>query len=317
VQILSIGKKKRIYAIGFSPSGRDLAAVCGDGFVRIWDTSTGKVLQSISVEHSSFGYDLAFLDENRLAVSGTDLRWWDIPANGWNVIRSSRQWMVKLCVSPDGRYLADIDRSNTPAPWRTGLNLHDMRDQSLLPAMENAIYAAGGAAFSSDGKRLATGHMRLAGERQRSFGPLLGDYAVNVYEYVVHVREAPSGNILHSLDGWTQIVSNLGFSQDGKVLAGTAGGQLRIMDIEGKREIAAHKRGTKHFQGLSFTAEGSYLVTVSNDETVRVWETRTWQEHTTFNWKIGRLLNIAMAPDGLRAAAGSDSGKIVIWDLEE
>jgi hypothetical protein len=29
-----------------------------------------------------------------------------------------------------------------------------------------------------------------------------------------------------------------------------------------------------------------------------------------------RLLNISFAPDGLRAAAGSDRGQIVIWDVE-
>jgi hypothetical protein len=29
-----------------------------------------------------------------------------------------------------------------------------------------------------------------------------------------------------------------------------------------------------------------------------------------------RLLNIAISPDGLTAAAGSDQGKIVIWDLK-
>ena len=53
------------------------------------------------------------------------------------------------------------------------------------------------------------------------------------------------------------------------------------------------------------------------DETVRIWETNTWQEHTTFQWKIGKLLNIALSPEGLRAAAGGDKGQIVIWDVEE
>jgi WD40 repeat protein len=89
-----------------------------------------------------------------------------------------------------------------------------------------------------------------------------------------------------------------------------------VWDLESNRELALHKRGPKHFQGLSFTHDGRFLATVSNDTTVRIWDARTWQEHTTYTWQIGRLLNIAFAPDGLRAAAGSDQGQIVIWDVE-
>jgi len=38
---LSIGRKKRLHAVTFSPSGRDLAAVGGDNVLRVWDSFTG------------------------------------------------------------------------------------------------------------------------------------------------------------------------------------------------------------------------------------------------------------------------------------
>jgi WD40 repeat protein len=75
-----------------------------------------------------------------------------------------------------------------------------------------------------------------------------------------------------------------------------------------------HKRGTEHFQGLAFA--GGHLLTVSNDETVRVWNAHSWAERTTIHWTIGALINLAVSADGLRAAAGSDAGKVVVWDLE-
>jgi WD40 repeat protein len=112
-------------------------------------------------------------------------------------------------------------------------------------------------------------------------------------------------------------VSKLAFSPGGAVLVGTAGPHLRVWDVEAGREVAAHQRGTKHVQGLAFTAGGRCLVTVSNDETVRVWESQSWQEHRTYTWGIGKLLNIALDPGGFRAAAGSDRGQVVIWDLDD
>jgi WD40 repeat protein len=318
VQTLSIPKKKRIYAIAFAPSGRELAAVCGDGQLRVWDLGTGAVRRSAPVEHTSSGYDLAYLGEDRLALAGIDLRWWDVAADAWHPIAPGFSWARRIRVSPAGEYLVEVDQTRS-TDWAAGngLLVRATANWELLPAMPGSENTTGGVAFSLDSRLLATGHMTAIGERARNFGLVPGyQFLVNEYDYLVHVREMPTGRVIQLLDGWQQAVTNLAFSPDGTVLAGTAGPRLRVWDLAADREIALHKRGPKHFQGLSFTHDGRFLATVSNDETVRVWDTRSWREHTTFTWQIGRLLNIAFAPDGLRAAAGSDRGQIVIWDVE-
>jgi len=72
----------------------------------------------------------------------------------------------------------------------------------------------------------------------------------------------------------------------------------------------------KHFTGIAFHPSGKYLAATSNDETVKLYDTTTWEVAHTFTWDIGRMRSIAFSPDGTLAAAGSDKGKVVVWDVD-
>jgi WD40 repeat protein len=313
MQRLGIPKKKRIYAIAFSPDGRDLAAVCGDGTLRVWDTTTGQLRRTVAVPEAAVPTGLVYLAADHLLVVGMDLLAYDPVADELTTLMAGAGYLRQLALSPDGRFLGPMDLTSRTESG--GFRLVPGMTVGL-PVLIEAPDTTHGLAFSPDGRLLATGHILLAGTKMRSVGHGFGSFPVNAYDYVVYLREMPSGRIVKTIPGWQQGVRFLTFSPDGSVLVGTAGPRLRAWDLANDRELALHKRGTKHFQGLAFTADGRYLATVSNDETVRLWDARTWAEKTTFTWDVGRLLNIAFAPDGLRAAAGSDKGQIVVWDVE-
>jgi WD40 repeat protein len=316
MQRLAIPKKKRIHAIAFSPDGRDLAAVCGDGTLRVWDTTTGQLRHTLAVPQTSAGHHLLFLGPDLLLVAAADLVAYDLAAGEWKTLVAGVRWGRQVALSPDRAVAAEVESAGSTEYGGDGLVLYDTRSWTSLPDPPEARHTTGGVAFSPDGRFLATGHIVLAGTKMRSIGHGFGPFPVNAYDYVVHLRKVPPGRIIKTIPGWQQGVRFLTFSPDGSVLVGTAGPRLRVWDLAADRELACHKRGTKHFQGLAFTADGRYLATVSNDETVRLWDARTWAEKATFTWDVGRLLNIAFAPDGLRAAAGSDKGQIVLWDVD-
>jgi WD40 repeat protein len=310
---LSIGRKKRLHAVTFSPSGRDLAAVGGDNVLRVWDSFTGDLKHSVPVEETSSGYALAYLDETHLVFGGVQLRLWDLAADAWTVIDPINPLAVKLARSPDGRLLAKTEKTESIDWEREGLVLYDLNTRARLPVPADGINTTEGVAFSPDGRLLATAHLVRVGEQRKSLGAF-GHYMTHEYDYVVRVREMPSGRVVRTIPGWQQGVRFLAFGPGGSTLVGTAGPRLRVWDLTSDREIALHKRGTKHFQGLAFA--GGHLLTVSNDETVRVWNAHSWAELTIIHWTIGALINLAVSADGLRAAAGSDAGKVVVWDLE-
>jgi WD40 repeat protein len=48
---------------------------------------------------------------------------------------------------------------------------------------------------------------------------------------------------------------------------------------------------------------------------VKVWDVATGEERSSIDWGTGPLNGLAVAPDGLTAAAGGKDGRIVLWDL--
>ena len=72
----------------------------------------------------------------------------------------------------------------------------------------------------------------------------------------------------------------------------------------------------KHFTDIAVHPDGRRVIATCNEATVREFDAVTLRELRAYDWKAGRLRCVAIAPDGLTAAAGSDTGKVVVWDLE-
>jgi WD40 repeat protein len=58
------------------------------------------------------------------------------------------------------------------------------------------------------------------------------------------------------------------------------------------------------------------FVSGGQDATLRMWDTASGAQRCAFDWQIGKVYTVAIAPDGMRAAAGGERD-IVIWDVDE
>ena len=317
MQTLSIGKKKRIHALEFSPSGERVATASGDLQVRIWDLATGTVHGSRRPSGNIVRLRPCLSrTTDRLVFAGTEPA---VVGPCREQLEHDRAGITRGAGESRLPGLRPSRRSRSDALDRLGRRGQPDRARTtewqVQPAMPSLANTTGGVAFSRDGRYLATGHIERSAENTNY--RRVRQLRANDYDTSSTFARCPTaGSCRPSTAGSrrsrTSPSRRTALFVAARPARGCASGTSRV-----NREIALHKRGTKHFQGLSFTHDGRFLATVSNDETVRTSGIRgPGKEHTHSPGRSAACFNIVFAPDGLRAAAGSDSGQVVIWDVE-
>jgi WD40 repeat protein len=142
--------------------------------------------------------------------------------------------------------------------------------------------------------------------------------AVNKRETSLLLCDATSGKNRQVVASPVAIVTQMILNPAGDVLVIQGGMEFAVLSTE---EITApakviRNHNPRHFTALAFHPSGQYLAATSNDTTVKLYDTSTWQLARTFTWNIGRLRSIAFSPDGMLAAVGSDTGRILVWDVD-
>jgi WD40 repeat protein len=114
-------------------------------------------------------------------------------------------------------------------------------------------------------------------------------------------------------------VRALAFAPDGRLLAVAVGIMVHVRDVTsgtGTEVVACEGHGGV-INSVVFTPDGRALLGASSDETVRVWEAATGRPRGVFDWRLGAVHAVAVAPDGLTAAAAGEQSQVVLWDLDE
>ena len=66
---------------------------------------------------------------------------------------------------------------------------------------------------------------------------------------------------------------------------------------------------------VSFSPDGSQVVSGSDDETVRIWDVQSGQEVCKLEGHSGPVISVSFSPDGSQVVSGSYK-TIRIWDVQ-
>jgi WD40 repeat protein len=154
---------------------------------------------------------------------------------------------------------------------------------------------------------------------------LAGDRLVNVERnpdgperHVIVTRDAASGREISRIPTPQYGPDHLAITPDGRLLAALDQWSVLVWDLSRPEKPVAEMTlwTNRCLTGLDFDPSGRLLAVTCNDETVRLYDTATWGVARQFAWDVGRMRSVAFSPDGSRAAAGSDIGRVVVWDVD-
>jgi WD40 repeat protein len=306
MRILQAKEKRPLDLLAVS-SGGHVAAACSlfgvRGDVDVWEIASGQLIFTHPGGKQRV-VSLAFTpDGKRLIRSEMDkgiIASWVAGPSIAGIITDLRE--PEFAVSPDGNRLVVASRYG-PFGSVECWALSDQQFNKLWTISSNEVHWPSAPAFSADGMRVAVGATNMSNHIAAEF----------------HIRDATDGKVLLSIRGDSaEPPKQLAFSANrSKLLARSSGRIVKVFDtVTGQAVGELVHPGRPYVSGMAVHPNGTVACS-RNNGTVCFWDIEKGKLIRTLDWKLGKLVSVAFAPDGSIGAAGTEDGQVVVWDVDE
>jgi WD40 repeat protein len=241
----------------FAPDGRTLAGGGPRATVELYDVASGQKRQALP-GHAGVVYCLAFAPDGKTLAAGSGeaqkagaIKLWDtVKGRELRTLMGYEGHVQAVAWSPDGKMLAGGAKDGTVKLWEAATGKERL---SFLagPGKEQLGFLGWGGvkalAFSPDGRRLAV----ATGS-------------------TITLRDAGTGKVLVTLEGYSHEADSLAFSPDGRRLASGGGegelgrgGGVKLWDTATGLEVLSLGGPSEAISGVAFSPDGSRLATAA------------------------------------------------------
>lgn len=269
----------RVWAIAFSPDGKQVLTGCDDAKARIWEATSGAL--TATLDHPQMVRTATFSPDGEqfaTSTSGNQVRVWNSRTHQLVHTLGFGGHTGALTFSPDGRYLLTGSRDRRARLW-------DTRTGALAcPPIQHVSHVQA-VAFAPDGHTFAT-----AGE----------DRLVRVWQLPPSARDGPP--LEHA-----GIVWSAEYSPDGnRVLTGSGernqAGEAVLWDAATRTRIGPGLPHRDAVEQVAFSPDGTAFLTGTYKGEVRRWDAMTRAPLGAPVSREGMVNAAAFTPDGQRLA---------------
>jgi WD40 repeat protein len=123
-------------------------------------------------------------------------------------------------------------------------------------------------------------------------------------------------NARHRLPGWSHFLF-LTFARDSQTCIVGCEREFHVMETRAGNVLRRVIPPGEYFRDAAFVGSGRYLVTVDGTSVMRMWSAESWEVVREYDWAAGGLTCVTATPDGLTGVCGTDSGRLVLFDVDE
>ncbi|OBT60675.1 hypothetical protein VE03_09889, partial [Pseudogymnoascus sp. 23342-1-I1] len=311
------GHSDAISSVAFSHDSKLLASASYDKTVRVWDTATGTLQQTLE-GHSEW-----------LLASASD----DKTVKVWDAATGTLQQTLKghtdavssIAFSHDSKLLASASDDKTVKVWdaATGtlqqtLEGHsdwvwDAATGTLQETLEGHSGAVSSVAFSRDSKLLASASYD---NTVKVWDAATGMLQETLEGHSDLVWDAATGTLQQTLEGHSGRVMSVAFSHNSKLLASALDDKtVKVWDAATGTLQQTLEGHSDWVRSVAFSHDSKLLASASYDNTVKVWDAATGTLQETLEGHSGAVSSVAFSRDSKLLASASYDNTVKVWDV--